>query len=155
MSKTLSQRRLDRIHLSVGREVVELYFSDPSSLAEIVDYPDQLRHLIDQTLTVHPRAKEVGQSAQPRTKACIQRLEHEVRCAGWEGIDLARAQALIKYHLDRDLTIKAIKDMIRRTRAMHDLTVWHGYIRLRGPILAEQINDRYQAKLRQESLAEI
>lgn len=153
MSKTLSQRRLDRIHQSVGREVVELYFTDPSALSDLIDYPDQLRRALDQALTAHPRAKEVSQSVQAKTKACIQRLQHEVRGADMAGIDLLQAQALIRYHLDRRLTIKAIQDMIRRTQAMHDLTVWHGKVRLRGPVLAAQINDRHQAKLRQESLA--
>lgn len=154
MSKTLSQRRLDRIHQSVGREVVELYFSSPATLAEIADYPDQLRRVLDQTISQHPRSKEVTQSVQARTKACIGILEYEVRRADLAGIELCMVQTIIRIKLGRHLTIKAIKDMIRRTRAMHDLAVWHGNLRLRGPVLAAQINDRHQAKLRQESLAQ-
>lgn len=159
MSKTLSQRRLDRIHAAVGREVVEQYFSDPTSLESLLDEPTLLRRALIETISLHPRAGELRGLVRPTTAAClnlISSLVREAAAAGQiEGVLIETIRLKLISDLDHHIAPKTIEEMIRRNHAIHDLAVEpHQHrIRLRGDLLVQQIDQRHQLKLRQQSAA--
>ena len=154
MSKTLSQRRLDRIHLAVGREVCDQYFADPTALESLLDEPELLRKALAETLAAHPRAGELRGNITSTTAACLALLDSLVReavAAGQiEGITLDFAQGRLISELDHHISPRTIETMIQRNHAIHDLAICNSRIRLRGDLLVAKIDARHQIKLRQQ-----
>lgn len=154
MSKTLSQRRLDRIHAAVGREVCDQYFADPTILESLLDEPTLLRRALVDTISVHPRVGELRGNIRPTTAACLAILDALVREAAAagriEGILLDFAQGKLISELDYHISPRTIETMIARNHAIHDLVIQSGKIRLRGDLLVEKIDQRHQMKLRQQ-----
>jgi hypothetical protein len=153
MSKTQTQRRLDLIHRTVGREIVEQYFPDATVLSPLLAYPESLRRTLDETLARHPRARETRERSHPMTTSCLDLLGIAVRMSGLTGVSLEFAQETIARELGHVITLGTIREMIRRNYSVHDLVVRFGRVRLRGEVLAQAINERHQSKLRFESLA--
>lgn len=154
MSKTLSQRRLDRIHQSVGREVCEQFFSDPHALEPLISDPTLLRRALLEAISPHPRAGELRNRNYPTTAACLNLIDSLVREATAEGqiegITIEFAREKLAEKLDHAIALKTISEMIRRNSALHDLVAFNNRIRLRGDLLVRVIDARHQMKLRQQ-----
>lgn len=139
------------LYYAIGREVVAIYFAGQTSqsLFALSRSSKKLRETVAAALTADPDA--AGKftprgNLNTNTVTCLHVLEEAVEIAPLEGILLQVAADTLYVKLEYRITPASLREMIRRTSALHKLTVARGRVRLRSDLVVAALAARHAAE---------